>query len=91
MIELMPALISTLFLPMEIALALGILFAITGLASVGGVGVMVISLGCAQRAGVTLERIAARKASASSAFLASLGETLVSIGRGEKSHEAWDQ
>ena len=72
-VDMMPAMLATLTLPIEVAVALAVLFMITGVASLGGVGLMLFSLACSHAAGVALERLARRKADASSAFHATLG------------------
>jgi hypothetical protein len=58
----MPAMVEMIVLPIEIAIALSILYVIVGVASLGAVGVMLTTLAASQAGGLLTESLTARKA-----------------------------
>ena len=67
-VALVPAKISSLLLPVEIAFAMIILWYITGLASIGAMSIMLLNLAATQVGAAYTRQIAVLKGAASSAF-----------------------
>lgn len=77
--EWCPAMVAMAVLPAEVVAALGILYAITGVASAGAVGVMMLTFAASHCSGLSLERLALRKRAASGLFQEALAETLAGV------------